>query len=139
VADHHATFILQIPREINSSVSASQPAESARAGVGQVTKVFIPAAKPDKPLREYGFVHFTERSVVDKLIADAEKGVKPELDGNTLEVRWMNCCFWVPPPPLLCTAEISCQQMPLWRVPVEGEAERSWALPMFFLQGGVLL
>lgn len=51
----------------------------------QVTKVFIPAAKPDKPNREYGFVHFAERASVEKLVADAENGVKPELDGNTLE------------------------------------------------------
>lgn len=61
----------------------------------QVTKVSIPPARPDKPNREFGFVHFTERSVVEKLVADAEKGTKPSLDGNTLEVP--PClCFWLP-------------------------------------------
>lgn len=47
--------------------------------------MFIPAARPDKPNREFGFVHFSERSIVEKLVADAENGIKPELDGNTLE------------------------------------------------------
>ena len=46
----------------------------------------IPPARPDKPNREFGFVHFSERTVVEKLVADAEKGIKPTLDGNTLEV-----------------------------------------------------
>ena len=52
----------------------------------QVTKVVIPPSRPDKPNREFGFVHFNERSVVEKLVQDAEKGTKPSLDGSTLEV-----------------------------------------------------
>ncbi len=46
----------------------------------------IPPARADKPNREFGFVHFGERAVVEKLVADAEQGTKPTLDGNTLEV-----------------------------------------------------
>ena len=53
----------------------------------QVTKVVIPPSRPDKPNREFGFVHFSERSVVEKLVQDAEKGTKPSLDSNTLEVH----------------------------------------------------
>ena len=53
----------------------------------QVTKVVIPPAKPDKPNREFGFIHFAEKETVDKLIADAAQGTKPELDGKTLEVH----------------------------------------------------
>ena len=60
---------------------------SAPAPPGQVTKVVIPPARADKPNREFGFVHFGERAVVEKLVADAEKGIKPALEGNTLEVR----------------------------------------------------
>ena len=57
----------------------------ARVAV-QVTKVVIPPAKPDKPNREFGFIHFAAKETVDKLILDAEQGTKPELDGKTLEV-----------------------------------------------------
>ena len=46
----------------------------------------MPAAKEGRPHREYGFVHFTERATAVKLVDDAEKGIKPSLDGNTLEV-----------------------------------------------------
>ena len=53
----------------------------------QVTKVVIPAAKEGRPHREFGFVHFADRATAVKLVDDAEKGVKPSLDGNTLEVR----------------------------------------------------
>lgn len=55
--------------------------------MSQVTKVVIPPAKPDKPNREFGFIHFAEKETVDKLIADAAQGTKPELDGKTLEVH----------------------------------------------------
>ena len=48
----------------------------------------IPPAKPDKPNREFGFIHFAAKETVDKLIADAEQGTKPEMDGKTLEVRF---------------------------------------------------
>lgn len=51
----------------------------------------IPPAKPDKPNREFGFIHFAEKETVDKLIADAGQGRKPELDGKTLEV--CRCSF----------------------------------------------
>lgn len=47
----------------------------------------MPAAKEGRPHREYGFVHFTERATAVKLVDDAEKGIKPSLDGNTLEAR----------------------------------------------------
>ena len=63
----------------------------------------IPPARPDKPNREFGFVHFSERATVEKLVADAEKGVKPTLDGNTLEVGHIArypavfCCRWQHP------------------------------------------
>ena len=63
----------------------------ARVAV-QVTKVVIPPAKPDKPNREFGFIHFAAKETVDKLIADAEQGTKPELDGKTLEVRLSPLC-----------------------------------------------
>lgn len=56
----------------------------------QVTKVVIPPAKPDKPNREFGFIHFAEKETVDKLISDAEQGTKPELKGKTLEVSTQN-------------------------------------------------
>ena len=46
----------------------------------------IPPAKPDKPNREFGFIHFAEKDTVDKLILGAEQGTKPEMDGKTLEV-----------------------------------------------------
>lgn len=55
-------------------------------GLLQVTKVVIPPAKPDKPNREFGFIHFAEKDTVDKLISGAEQGTKPEMDGKTLEV-----------------------------------------------------
>ncbi|CAL8471852.1 g11394 [Coccomyxa elongata] len=54
---------------------------------GEVTKVVIPPSRPDKPNREFGFVHFNDRSVVEKLVQDSEKGTKPSLDGSTLEVK----------------------------------------------------
>ena len=56
------------------------------AGRAQVVKVVMPAAKEGRPHREYGFVHFNERATAVKLVDDAEKGIKPSLDGNTLEV-----------------------------------------------------
>ena len=34
-----------------------------------MTKVVIPPAKPDKPNREFGFIHFAEKETVDKLIS----------------------------------------------------------------------
>ena len=52
----------------------------------------IPPAKPDKPNREFGFIHFAAKETVDKLIADAEQGAKPEMEGKTLEVRLALCC-----------------------------------------------
>lgn len=58
----------------------------------QVTKVVIPPARPDKPNREFGFVHFNDRSVVENLVQDAEKGTKPSLDGSTLEVPLLTPC-----------------------------------------------
>ena len=51
-----------------------------------MTKVVIPPAKPDKPNREFGFIHFAEKETVDKLISGAEQGTKPEMDGKSLEV-----------------------------------------------------
>ncbi|CAL5220907.1 g3002 [Coccomyxa viridis] len=54
---------------------------------GEVTKVVIPPAKPDKPNREFGFIHFAAKETVDKLIADAGQGTKPEMDGKTLEIK----------------------------------------------------
>ena len=58
----------------------------------QVTKVVIPPAKPDKPNREFGFIHFAAKETVDKLIADAGQGTKPEMDGKTLEVASRPSC-----------------------------------------------
>ncbi|CAK0783223.1 hypothetical protein CVIRNUC_006422 [Coccomyxa viridis] len=54
---------------------------------GEVTKVVIPPAKPDKPNREFGFIHFAEKETVDKLISGAEQGTKPEMDGKSLEIK----------------------------------------------------
>lgn len=58
-------------------------------------KVVIPAAKPDKPKREFGFVHFTERDSAVKAVNAAEK---PAIDGKTLDVRilklFLGCCDW---------------------------------------------
>ena len=77
----------------------------------------IPPARPDKPNREFGFVHFSERATVEKLVADAEKGVKPTLDGNTLEVgppAWHFChnMLQVAAAPanntLLCRGDAAC-------------------------------
>lgn len=59
----------------------------------QVTKVVIPPSRPDKPNREFGFVHFSDRSVVEKLVQDSEKGTKPSLDGSTLEVLFLTPCL----------------------------------------------
>jgi hypothetical protein len=51
----------------------------------QVSKVVIPPSRDGKE-RNYGFIHFEDRAVVTQLVANSEKGVKPSLDGNELEV-----------------------------------------------------
>ena len=47
----------------------------------------IPAPKEGRPRQQFGFVHFSERAPVVKLLEEAAKGVKPELDGNAIEVE----------------------------------------------------
>ncbi|KAK9905524.1 hypothetical protein WJX75_001554 [Coccomyxa subellipsoidea] len=85
----------QVPtQQVKSVYVGNLPASATDAKLkelfeqfGEVTKVVIPPSRPDKPNREFGFVHFSERSVVEKLVQEAEKGTKPSLDGNTLEVK----------------------------------------------------
>ncbi|EIE23761.1 RNA-binding domain-containing protein [Coccomyxa subellipsoidea C-169] len=85
----------QVPtQQVKSVYVGNLPASANEAKLkelfeqfGEVTKVVIPPSRPDKPNREFGFVHFSERSVVEKLVQDAEKGTKPSLDSNTLEVK----------------------------------------------------
>lgn len=50
---------------------------------GTVTRVMMPVPKPGQPKRDYGFVHFAERSQAMKAIAGHEKYV---INGKTLEV-----------------------------------------------------
>lgn len=58
----------------------------------QVTGVVQPPPRDGKR-RDYCFVHFADHSVVERLIADGEKGVKPQLDGNALDVSPLECCL----------------------------------------------
>ena len=51
----------------------------------QITKVVIPPPKEGKA-RDYAFVHFADPTVVAKLIEDCERGEKPQLEGQPLEV-----------------------------------------------------
>ena len=51
----------------------------------QVTSVVQPAPRDGKK-RDYAFVHFADHSVVERLISDSNKGVKPSLDGIALDV-----------------------------------------------------
>jgi heterogeneous nuclear ribonucleoprotein R len=46
---------------------------------GDITKVMLPPSKPGQLKRDYGFVHFAERSSALKAIAETEKYV---LDGK---------------------------------------------------------
>ena len=48
------------------------------------TQVTIPAAREDRPRREFGFVHFKERS---SAVSVVESGETFTLDGNELNVR----------------------------------------------------
>ena len=57
----------------------------------QVTKVVQPPPRDGKK-REYAFVHFADHSVVEQLISNSERGVKPTLDGNALEVTHLLPC-----------------------------------------------
>ncbi|KAK9837452.1 hypothetical protein WJX81_003692 [Elliptochloris bilobata] len=83
------------PEPVKSVYVGNLPASATEAKLKEVfeglncevVKVVMPAAKEGRPHREYGFVHFTERATTVKLVDDAEKGIKPSLDGNTLEVR----------------------------------------------------
>eukprot|EP00884_Botryococcus_braunii_P004126 jgi/Botrbrau1/13714/Bobra.250_2s0011.1 len=56
------------------------------ASHGTVSKVVIPPAKDGKE-RNYGFVHFDDRNIVTTLVSNSEKGIKPSLDGNQLEIK----------------------------------------------------
>lgn len=47
----------------------------------------IPAAREDRPRREFGFVHFKERS---SAVSVVESGETFTLDGNELNVRVQN-------------------------------------------------
>lgn len=67
----------------------------------QVSKVVIPPAKDGKE-RNYGFVHFEDRSVVASLVSNAEKGIKPSIDGTQLDVRAL------PPPPPPVSPSVAC-------------------------------
>lgn len=77
---------------VHSTVQEGATPTSHARVVVQVTKVVIPPAKPDKPNREFGFIHFAAKETVDKLIADAGQGTKPEMEGKTLEVRFRPRC-----------------------------------------------
>ena len=52
----------------------------------QVSKVVIPQATEKRPERQFGFVHFEQQSSADTAVSEAGSK-KPELLGNTLEVR----------------------------------------------------
>lgn len=67
----------------------SEPLCSPMAIMMQVTAVVQPSPRDGKK-RDYCFVHFADHSVVEQLIADSDRGSKPNLDGNSLEVR---CCL----------------------------------------------
>lgn len=54
---------------------------------GEVTKVVLPSSKPGQSKRDFGFVHFSERSSALKAI---EKTETYELDGSTLSML-RNC------------------------------------------------
>ncbi|MCO5602848.1 hypothetical protein L7F22_056987 [Adiantum nelumboides] len=49
---------------------------------GEISKVVLPQSKPGQPKRDFGFVHYVERSSALKAV---EKGEKYELDGRELE------------------------------------------------------
>lgn len=51
----------------------------------QVTRVVQPPPRDGKK-REYAFVHFADHSVVEQLISNNDRGIKPEIDGNPLDV-----------------------------------------------------
>ena len=68
----------------------------------QVSKAVIPAATERRPEQRFGFVHFVEQSSADRVVADANAGEKPELDGNMLEV---------PSPPLLAAGKFRLLQL----------------------------
>ena len=42
---------------------------------GDITKVMLPPSKPGQPKRDFGFVHFAERSSAQKAIAETERYV----------------------------------------------------------------
>ncbi|XP_010267419.1 PREDICTED: heterogeneous nuclear ribonucleoprotein Q isoform X2 [Nelumbo nucifera] len=50
---------------------------------GEVTKVVLPPAKAGQSKRDFGFIHFAERSSALKAVKETEKY---ELDGNVLDV-----------------------------------------------------
>ena len=78
----------------------------------------IPAAKEGRPHREYGFVHLSERATAVKLVDDAEKGVKPSLDGNTLEVGVVLKRLLLGPQ-CLCNWQLSTDTLPLVTVVIQ--------------------
>lgn len=51
---------------------------------GEVTKVLLPAPKPGFPKRDFGFVHFAERSQALKALEQEEKY---EMEGMELTVE----------------------------------------------------
>ena len=56
-------------------------------------QVTIPAAREDRPRREFGFVHFKERS---SAVSVVESGETFTLDGAELNVRLHGSCIEVP-------------------------------------------
>lgn len=83
-----------------------------------MVKVVIPAAKEGRPHREYGFVHLSERATAVKLVDDAEKGVKPSLDGNRLEVGVVLKLLLLGPQ-RLCKGQLSTDTLPLVTVAIQ--------------------
>lgn len=53
---------------------------------GEVTRVVQPPPRDGKK-REYAFVHFADHSVVEQLISNNDRGIKPEIDGNPLDMK----------------------------------------------------
>lgn len=60
---------------------------------GEITKVVLPPAKAGQSKRDFGFIHFAERSCALKAVKGTEKY---EIDGNyfvTITIRFQCLCY----------------------------------------------
>ena len=62
------------------------------ASFGAISRVVIPAAREDRPRREFGFVHFEEQASAQQVVQSTETFT---MDGKDLSVRQL-----ASPPPM---------------------------------------